>query len=243
MHSWALHLICIYFVCEIGSSAYTHVSYRQDTEGRQWFSLSIVYILPLFGGWSATESTIPEATAGLCTSPGWWCWWVWRSLWNVWQGKPTYSEKTFSSAAFSTTNHTWPNSGSNSGRPGGKPATNRLSYGTAIVYICLLCLLFSLPLNVKISCVCCLRVCRYCPSCMVTAAVTQEWQSRNNNVSFLIVESSAVCTGVEENLVQSLKRSAKHRYDPMPTYSLGPSINTRRGFSRVRSSLGNCTWL
>jgi hypothetical protein len=31
----------------------------------------------------------------------------------------------------STTNPTWPDPGSNPGRRGGKPATNRLSYGTA----------------------------------------------------------------------------------------------------------------
>jgi hypothetical protein len=31
----------------------------------------------------------------------------------------------------STTNPTWPDPGSNTGRRGGKPATNRLSYGAA----------------------------------------------------------------------------------------------------------------
>jgi hypothetical protein len=31
----------------------------------------------------------------------------------------------------STTNPTWPDVGSNSGRRGGKPATNHMSYGTA----------------------------------------------------------------------------------------------------------------
>jgi hypothetical protein len=35
------------------------------------------------------------------------------------------------SATLSTTNPTWPDLGSNSGRRSGKPATNRLSYGTA----------------------------------------------------------------------------------------------------------------
>jgi hypothetical protein len=33
----------------------------------------------------------------------------------------------------STTNPTWPDLGSSLGRRGGKPATNRLSYGTAPV--------------------------------------------------------------------------------------------------------------
>jgi hypothetical protein len=48
-----------------------------------------------------------------------------------WQGKPKYSEKTCPSAALSTTNPTCcPDA--NLGRRGGKPATNRLSYGTAL---------------------------------------------------------------------------------------------------------------
>jgi hypothetical protein len=35
------------------------------------------------------------------------------------------------SATLSTINPTWPDAGSNPGRRGGKPATNRLSYGAA----------------------------------------------------------------------------------------------------------------
>jgi hypothetical protein len=46
-------------------------------------------------------------------------------------GEPKYSEKTCPSATLSTTNPTWPDPGSKSGRRGGKPATNRLSYGGA----------------------------------------------------------------------------------------------------------------
>jgi hypothetical protein len=46
-------------------------------------------------------------------------------------GEPKYSEKTCPSTTLSTTNPTWPDSGSNPGRRGGKPATNHLSYGTA----------------------------------------------------------------------------------------------------------------
>jgi hypothetical protein len=47
--------------------------------------------------------------------------------------KMNYLEKTCPSATLSTTNPTWPDLGSNPGRRGGKPATNRLSYGTALV--------------------------------------------------------------------------------------------------------------
>jgi hypothetical protein len=66
-----------------------------------------------------------------CASPGW-LWW-WRNWWNDWQGKPKYSEKTCPSAALSTTNPTCcPDA--NPGRRGGKPMTNRLSYGTALIF-------------------------------------------------------------------------------------------------------------
>jgi hypothetical protein len=57
---------------------------------------------------------------------------MWSSRWNEnWQGKLKYWEKTCPSATLSTTNPTWPDLGSNPGRRGGKPATNRLSYDTA----------------------------------------------------------------------------------------------------------------
>jgi hypothetical protein len=65
-----------------------------------------------------------------CNSPEW-CWWLWSSRWDGWQGKPKYSEKTCPSAALSTTDPTWPNLGSNPGRRGGKSATDCLCYGTA----------------------------------------------------------------------------------------------------------------
>jgi hypothetical protein len=91
-----------------------------------------------FSGWGETEST-------------WYvghCWpivpapndrWLWSNWWNEdWQGKPKYSEKTCPSATFSTTtNPTWPDLGSNPGRRGGKPATNRLTYGTATLSLLL----------------------------------------------------------------------------------------------------------
>jgi hypothetical protein len=35
----------------------------------------------------------------------------------------------------STTNPTWSDTGSNPGRRGGKPATNRLRYGAAYMYV------------------------------------------------------------------------------------------------------------
>jgi hypothetical protein len=57
---------------------------------------------------------------------------TWSSRWNEnWQGKPKYSEKGYPSATLSITNPTWLDLGSNPGCRGGKPATNRLSYGAA----------------------------------------------------------------------------------------------------------------
>jgi hypothetical protein len=53
--------------------------------------------------------------------------------WDDLQGKPWYSEKTCPSAALSTTNTKLLDLGSNLGCRGGNPATNRLSYGTAIM--------------------------------------------------------------------------------------------------------------
>jgi hypothetical protein len=58
---------------------------------------------------------------------------MWSSRWNEnRQGKPKYSEKTCTSATLSTTNPTRSDLGSKPGRRRGKPATNRLSYGTAV---------------------------------------------------------------------------------------------------------------
>jgi hypothetical protein len=42
--------------------------------------------------------------------------------------------QTCPNATSSTTNPTWPDLGSNPGRRGGEPATNSLSYGTALRY-------------------------------------------------------------------------------------------------------------
>jgi hypothetical protein len=60
-------------------------------------------------------------------------WWLWRNWWKKdWQGKTKYSEKTCPSATLSTTDPTWLDPDLNPGRRGGKPVTNRLSYGAAI---------------------------------------------------------------------------------------------------------------
>jgi hypothetical protein len=54
---------------------------------------------------------------------------------KIGRGKPKYSEKTCPSATLFTTNPTLPDPGLNPGRRGGKPATNRFSYGAACVEV------------------------------------------------------------------------------------------------------------
>jgi hypothetical protein len=62
--------------------------------------------------------------------------WLWSNRWNAnWQGKPKYSEKTCPNVTFSTINPTWCDLESNPDRRSGKPATNRLSYGTATIQL------------------------------------------------------------------------------------------------------------
>jgi hypothetical protein len=50
-----------------------------------------------------------------------------------WQGKPKYSEKTCPNTTLSTTYLISADPASNPGRRGGKSATNRLSYGAALI--------------------------------------------------------------------------------------------------------------
>jgi hypothetical protein len=58
-------------------------------------------------------------------------WWMLNSRWDEnWQGKPKHSEKTCPSATFSR-NPTYLDMGSIPDCRGGKPASNRLSYGAA----------------------------------------------------------------------------------------------------------------
>jgi hypothetical protein len=81
------------------------------------------------GGFQTGSTRHVGHSLAYCTCPGWL--WGWRIWWNEWQGKPKYSEKTCPGATLSTTNPTWPDPGLNPGRRGGKPATNRFSYGAA----------------------------------------------------------------------------------------------------------------
>jgi hypothetical protein len=109
--------------------------------------------------------------------------WWWRNWWNEdWQGKPKYSEKTCLSATLSTTNPTWLDPGLNPGCRGGKPATNRLSYGAAkyVRYI---------TFCVKIHCGCSIFATKICKIMSVSFAVClwpsirfQQQQNRWTNI-------------------------------------------------------------
>jgi hypothetical protein len=94
--------------------------------------INLFFFICILGGGVQTGSTRHVGhLLAYCTCPGWL--WGWKSWWNEWKGKPKYSEKTCPDATLSTTNPTWPDPGLKPGRRGGKPATNRFSYGAAIL--------------------------------------------------------------------------------------------------------------
>jgi hypothetical protein len=96
-----------------------------ETKFGAFFTASGVGLSPLYCGHFWPILPAPDDRWG----------WLWSNWWNEeWQRNPKYSEKTCLSATLSTTNTTWPELGSNPGRRGGKPATNRLSYGAAQVW-------------------------------------------------------------------------------------------------------------
>jgi hypothetical protein len=87
----------------------------------------LVFFFLSFLGWGETESTwyVGQYFA-YCTSPGWW---MWSSRWNEnWQGNRSTRRKP---APVLLCSPQMPHDlGSNPDHRGGKPATNRLSYGT-----------------------------------------------------------------------------------------------------------------
>jgi hypothetical protein len=93
-------------------------------------SITLLIVSLLGGGVQLGPLGTAATDWPIVACPGW-LWW-WRIWWNEdWQGKAKYSKKTRPSATLFTTNPTWRDPGSNPGRRGGKPATNRLSYGAA----------------------------------------------------------------------------------------------------------------
>jgi hypothetical protein len=99
-------------------------------ERNRFRELLIFFLICIVGGGVQTGSTRHVGhLLAYCTCTGWL--WGWRIWWNEWQEKLKYSEKTCPDATLSTINPTWPDPGLNPGRRGGKPATNRFSYGAA----------------------------------------------------------------------------------------------------------------
>jgi hypothetical protein len=96
----------------------------------EWWSVTRFFFV-FFVGWDLLHQVLRPLLA-YCTAPNDRWGWLWSNWWNEdWQGKPKYSEKTCPSAILSTTNPTRLDPCANTGRRGGKPATNRLSYGAA----------------------------------------------------------------------------------------------------------------
>jgi hypothetical protein len=114
------------------ATAAAQVRYRSN---HVWFVVGNValgrdFFIGIVGGvesyWVHSVLRPPMA---YCASPGWLWWWI--NWWDDWQEKPKYSDKTCPTAALSTTNPTCcPDP--NPGLLGGKPASNRLSYGTVL---------------------------------------------------------------------------------------------------------------
>jgi hypothetical protein len=76
-----------------------------------------VCVSSFFLWWRAPQQMLRthRSLKAYCTT----LWWRWRERWSL------------PSATLSTSNHTWTDPGSNPGFRGGRPATNRLSHGTA----------------------------------------------------------------------------------------------------------------
>jgi hypothetical protein len=94
-----------------------------------------------FVGWGETESTwYTYHSWACCTSRASWWWWGWiwwqTDVWSRWRnenwhGNPKYSEKACPRTTSSTTNLTWSDLVSSTGRHGGKLRVNRSSHGTS----------------------------------------------------------------------------------------------------------------
>jgi hypothetical protein len=109
------------YIAPIKAIALRPLPYLTPTVAAVFKFLNNQCYFPPFLGRSATESTIVEATTGLLYQPRMR---VWSSRWNVGRGNRSTRRKPASSATLSTTNPTWPDCDANSGRRGGKPATN-----------------------------------------------------------------------------------------------------------------------
>jgi hypothetical protein len=157
------------------------------------------------GGWIPVGSTRHRGYQWAnCASPGW-LWW-WRNWWNDdWQGKPKFSEKTCPSAALSTTNSTCcPDA--NPDRRGGKPATNPLSYVTALARVYCTSLYVCFTVAVRFLCI--------------------DWACLRRGSKRIFGHKTR-----EENcrMINSLQSSPVLLWDPTTIYESGVTCNMNKG--------------
>jgi hypothetical protein len=123
------------------------VTYAMDTDTytvSNWqrpvtsIALTLVMLVS-FTRWRAPQQMLRthHSLKAFCATL-WWRWAVFlpsftsNDQWNeIDRGKPTTRRKICPSATLSTTNLTWIDPGKNPGLRSGRPATNRLSHGTA----------------------------------------------------------------------------------------------------------------
>jgi hypothetical protein len=99
-------------------------------------SMQLISFLNFFHGVRLSPVVTAATNCPIVPAPHDKWWWLWSNRWNAnWQGKPKYLEKTCPNATLSTTDPTWPDPGTNPGISGWKPATNRLSNGTAFFLV------------------------------------------------------------------------------------------------------------
>jgi hypothetical protein len=110
------------------------ISLRALTDSSAFFMCCGVFLfLVSWGGVTLSPPGTSTTNWPIVPAPTDRWWWMWSSRCNEnWQGKPKYSEKTCLSDTLYTVNPILPYLGSNPGRRGGKPGTNRLSYGMAL---------------------------------------------------------------------------------------------------------------
>jgi hypothetical protein len=90
-------------------------------------------LLLLLVGWGWVHLVLRPQLA-YYSNPRYRWWWLWSNWCNkIGRGNRSTRRNSTPVATMSATNPTWPDPGSNAVRRGGKPATNRLSCGTAYV--------------------------------------------------------------------------------------------------------------
>jgi hypothetical protein len=121
-------------------------TYRTYSSRRKIYMYNIDHIFFCFWKRAPQEMLRTQRSLEAYCATLWWrlvfpVFLVMEHRWNeIDRGKPKYSEKkTCLSATLSTTNTTWTDPGSKPGLCGERPATNRLSHGTALTTLLAIC--------------------------------------------------------------------------------------------------------